>query len=147
LAFEGSRGVRLPIKERHLRPRRLRHHLKIFASLAAILTAVPLAQAQSLSSLLPTTAVPLPPARPADLEGTEPAHHDRVAAAPPPIALPQHQPPPETSSIQAIALRRELPPATRPQMRACAIKWHMMKKSGKAGDKTWRDFAQNCLAP
>lgn len=130
-----------------MRPRWFTHHFRTIAGLAAIMTAVVSAQAQSPSSLLlQTTAVPLPPARPADLKGTE-AVHDQVAAQPAQIAVPQHQPPPETSSIQTIALRRELPPATRQQMRACAIEWQMMKKSGEAGDKTWRDFAQNCLAP
>jgi hypothetical protein len=136
------------MKERRLRPPWLKYHLGTFAGLVAIITAASFAQAQGPSGLqFSTTAVPLPPARPASLGGAEPVR-DRVAAAPPaPVAAPQDPPPPETRSIQAIALPRVLPPATRQQMRACAIEWQMKKKSGEAGDKTWRDFAQNCLAP
>lgn len=75
-------------------------------------------------------SVPLPPPRPADL------------AAPPPAA----SPPPTDPNAAAFGFR-PLPAAPRERMHACGEEWRKMKIEGAARNKTWRDFADDCLRP
>jgi len=83
--------------------------------------------------------VPLPPPRPADFDGARVPDQPRAV---PPSTSPATQ----ANDDAAILRPRTLPTASREQMHACAVEWREMKKSGAAGDKTWRDFAQSCLS-
>jgi hypothetical protein len=88
---------------------------------------------------------PLPPVRPPEFD------RDRIPVATPappavatgPASAPVQAPAP---SAAALAPLHPLPPASRERMHACGLEWKKMKMSGAARDKTWRDFAQICLA-
>ncbi len=89
----------------------------------------------------PSFTAPLPPPRPADLAGGRATINSpsapAISAAPIEVPPPQQDPPPQP---------RNLPPASRARMHACGLEWQKMKETGAAADKTWQDFAQNCLA-
>ena len=88
----------------------------------------------------PSFTAPLPPARPSGRAGGG-ATIDSPSA-PAISASPQGAPTPQQDPPQP----RNLPLASRARMHACGLEWHKMKEMGAAADKTWLEFAQNCLA-
>lgn len=83
------------------------------------------------------STVPLPPPRPADLGGKRRDVLTRGLQAPPPPA-------PEPAVVVA-TVPRALPQATRVRMHECGLEWQQIKWTGAAGERTWRDFAMECL--
>jgi hypothetical protein len=94
---------------------------------------------ESASKPKPLFIAPLPPPRPTDL--AEP--HAAPIAAP---SAPSLSEPPAAASSVIDAPPHPLPAASRERMHACGLEWRGMKASGAATDKTWREFAQICLA-
>jgi len=114
------------------------------AALVFAMMATGVAQTQSdLGASKPQVTPPLPPARPADLNGHRPAAPP-PAPTPSPVAAPPSAP--SAPAPNVIAAPRNLPAASRERMHACGLEWQEMKASGAATDRNWRDFAQVCLA-
>jgi hypothetical protein len=80
--------------------------------------------------------IPLPPPRPVEFGGGKSEMLTR--------SLPD-VPTPAPTNVAAVTVPRMLPPATRDRMHACGREWQQIKWSGSAGERTWRDFAMECL--
>ncbi len=83
------------------------------------------------------SAIPLPPPRPAELGGRPEDIVSRGVTDPRPSA--------PVRAVAVATVPRALPPASRERMHACGLEWQQIKWSGSAGERTWRDFATECL--
>jgi hypothetical protein len=86
-------------------------------------------------------SAPLPPRRPAE---STPLSAAPVAPTST-LSEPGGTPSPAASGAGDLP-PHPLPAASRERMHACGVEWRNMKASGAATDKTWREFAQTCLA-
>jgi len=84
------------------------------------------------------SAIPLPPPRPAEFGGRR---HDLVKRGLQEAPTPRAPLP----AVVVATMPRALPPATRERMHACGLEWQQIKWTGSAGERTWRDFAMECL--
>jgi hypothetical protein len=80
--------------------------------------------------------VPLPPPRPVEFGGRRPDVITRGL---------QEVPTPAPATVAVATMPRALPPASRERMQECGREWQQIKWSGSAGERTWRDFAMECL--
>ena len=88
----------------------------------------------------PSTAAPMPPARPPALAAPE------VPVASAPIQPPEAK----VTTEPAVPVWKpgkllQLPPYTRARMHECALEWQKMKAQGTVAEKIWFTFAQSCL--
>ncbi len=99
------------------------------------------ASQKNVSKAKAPLAAPAPPRRPAELGAPSAGR-----IAPQPRLSPSE--PTETPAASGVAEAppHPLPAASRERMHACGAEWRDMKASGAATDKTWREFAQVCLA-
>lgn len=81
--------------------------------------------------------IPLPPPRPAELG----RRHEGLVLR----GVTEARTPAPVHAVAIATLPRPLPPATRERMHACGLEWQQIKWSGSAGEKTWRNFAMECL--
>ncbi|MEJ0095821.1 MAG: hypothetical protein WDN46_21160 [Methylocella sp.] len=109
--------------------------------LGIMLAPAAFAQQEASGKPKPSFATPLPPVRPPEFDGNR-ATVD--TPAPPALSSPAAATP--GSAANAAAPANLLPSASRERMHACGLEWQKMKLSGAAKNKTWRDFAQVCLA-
>jgi hypothetical protein len=138
--------IAMNLAKRVVTPRRgalltLTHALAWLVLTAAELALRPAFALDAAAKPNPSFTAPLPPARPAGLDQAgatiDIPSAPAISAAPIKAPTPQQDPPP---------LPRNLPPASRARMHACGLEWQKMKETGAAADKTWQDFARNCLA-
>jgi hypothetical protein len=104
------------------------------SSLAAPVT---VAAAANRGATRAEAAVPLPPPRPAELGRRRDDVVLRGVTEAPTSAPAQ--------VVTVATAPRALPQATRERMHACGLEWQQIKWSGSAGERTWRDFATECL--
>jgi hypothetical protein len=103
---------------------------------------------------------PLPPQRPAALSPSSAAPESSVPSQPQTLTKPARNgvvaaPPPPKSPDEPITVGvynegpgtlLRLPRASHTRMHQCALEWQTMKAAGTAAEKTWFNFALECLA-